>query len=367
MAWQPALVKAYFWYSLAIGVTANRLGNRRFFTSKLTRTYALVYNVITLVGFPIVLWASEGKFQAKMNYPVLILVTYRVRFIVAYIIVAYTILSRGFRDLAFLEMDPLLTKLYKEETRRGLSQISGSLRLLFYLKFTTIIWRCCTDSVFLFYAADGYSLANIVRFLFLSNCYNMLNVVSMSYFLSMWRVARGYECVNERLEKLSKSRPSRRGLKELHHLWSLHTDLTQTALRINRIYSPQMLASRVDCFVFGVVQGYWGVFFTFDLDTPKYWLVYGTMSYLMSSLDYYLIDHLCDLVGKYQNARRDAWSESRWTKESSAFVTYANSSKLELWTCGLYQVNRSLWFDMISGVLYYFVMLLQFHLVLQKA
>lgn len=312
---QLALVKVYFLYSLAIGVTANRLVNRRFFTSKFTRAYALAYNVITLVGFPMVLWVSEANFQAKMNYPVLIVVTYRVRFIVAYIIVAYTILSRGFRDLAFLEMGPLLTKLYGEETRMGFHQTSGSLRLLFYLKFITIIWRCLSDSIFLFYSTDDYNLANIVRFIFLSNCCNILNLVSMSYFLSMWHVARGLECVNERLEKLSRARPSRRDLNELQHLWSLHTDLTKTALRINKIYSLQMLASRVDCFVFGVVQGYWGAFFTFDLDTSKFWIVYGSIGYSMCSLDYYLIDHMCDLVGKYQHARRDAWSESRWTKE----------------------------------------------------
>ncbi|KAH8327154.1 hypothetical protein KR074_005048 [Drosophila pseudoananassae] len=363
---QSAFVKGFFLYSLAIGVTANRMVNRRFFTSKFTRAYVLAYNVITLVGFPILLWMTEGNFQKKMNYPILILVTYRLRFILAYVIIAYTILSRGFRDLALFEMEPVLSKLYGEEKNGGIHPISGSLRLLFYLKFATVIWRCTTDSIFLFYSTDGYTLATIVRFIFLSNSYNMLNVVSMSYFLSMWHIAHGYECVNVRLEKLSQSRPSRSDLKELQNLWSLHAALTKTVLRINRIFSPQMLAARADCFVFGVVQGYWGAFFTFDLDTSMFWIVYGSIGYFMSSLDYYLIDHMCDLVGKYQNARRDDWSESRWTEESSAFVTYANSSKLELWICGLYKVNKSLWFDMISGVLYYFIMLLQFHLVLQK-
>lgn len=47
-------------------------------------------------------------------------------------------------------------------------------------------------------------------------------------------------------------------------------------------------------------------------------------------------------------------------------MTYVRSSKLELWTCGLYKADRSLWLQMIISIFNYFLVLLQFHLVLQK-
>ncbi|EDV37181.1 uncharacterized protein Dana_GF11558 [Drosophila ananassae] len=158
----------------------------------------------------------------------------------------------------------------------------------------------------------------------------------------------------------------RRDLEELKRLWSLHEALTRAALQINRIYSPQILATRLDTFVFAVVEIYWGTFFTFSFETPMYWLVYGGVTYCARLGDLFLIDYMCDLLVRCQSSAKDTWTECDWRKETSAFMTYVRSSKLELWTCGLYKADRSLWLQMIISIFNYFLVLLQFHLVLQK-
>jgi len=171
----------------------------------------------------------------------------------------------------------------------------------------------------------------------------------------------------------------------LQDLWLLHTDLTKTALRINKIYGPQMLASRFDNFIIGVIQAYWGAFFTFRVSTPIFWIVYGSVQYQIRALDYFLNDYLADLVVEYQRSAKHSWSEIHWTKEvpklhtnsfkkayqfitiqTSSYVIYANSLKLELRTCGLFPANRSMWFDMVSGIWYYILVLLQFHFIMEK-
>ncbi|KAH8401180.1 hypothetical protein KR009_003544 [Drosophila setifemur] len=358
-------VKAYFKYALAIGLTSHRFANQRFESTFFTRLYALVINIMTLLVLPIIMWQTETGFRIKEHLPKLILITYHVRYSVAYVIIIYTVLSRGFRDTALREMQPLLRKMFAEEKRFGTKK-NQSLCMLFFIKCFVVIVLCFTDSLFLLHSRDLSDWRVYMRMIFLCNAYNLLNMVPMGYFLALWHISRGYDCVNQRLEEIVPAH-SCKDLKEIHHLWGLHAALTKAALAIHKIYSPQMLAIRFDSFVFGVIQAYWGVFFTFDANTNHYWVIYGSCMYGLRSVDYYLTDHISELIVKYQNAAKHAWSERIWTKETSAVVTYVNSSKLELWTCGLYQANRVLWFDMITNILYYFVMLLQFHLVLRKA
>ncbi|KAH8253043.1 hypothetical protein KR032_003309 [Drosophila birchii] len=360
-----SLVNLYFSYSLFIGITTHRFVKQKFRSSIFSRYYALISNILTLTMLPLIMWQTRIAFEAKGHFPQLILITYNVRYLVTYCVITYTILSRGFRDTAFMEMEPLLLKLLKEEERCGRQGVRRSLSLLLYVKFFTVIWLCLTETIFLFYSIEAFNMLLIVRFVFLSNVNNVLLLVPMGYFLALWHIARGLDCVNRRLDDIiTSSSRSPRDLKELQHLWSLHISLTKTAVNINKIYGPQMLASRLDNFIIGIIQAYWGFFFTFGTSTPVFWLIYGTIGYQMRSLDYYLIDHMCDVIVGYQSAARHAWSEQRWSKEISAFVTYSNSLKLELWTCGMYQPNRSLWFDMITSVWYYILMLLQFHLVM---
>ncbi|XP_017005860.2 putative gustatory receptor 59b [Drosophila takahashii] len=360
------LVKIYFEYSLVIGITSQRLANRKFQSSLFSRVYALVANIITLTMLPIAMWQVRLVFQARMKYPQLILITYNVRYLVSYAVILYTVLSRGFRDTAFKEMQHLLQRLLAEEKRgAGIGCARKSLKVLLCVKFFTVTWLCLTEGIFLFYSLDVTSWKSIAKYIFMTNAWNILQMVPMGYFLAMWHIARGFDYVNKRMEKIIRSRSSRH-LEEMQKLWLLHAGLTKTALRINKIYGPQVLASRFDNFIIGVVQAYWGTFFSFGMSTPIYWLVYGSVQYQIRSLDYYLIDYVADLVVEYQGSAKHAWSEFRWTKEISSFSIYANSSKLQLWTCGLFQVNRSMWFDMISSILYYILVLLQFHFVMEK-
>ncbi|XP_033156559.1 putative gustatory receptor 59b [Drosophila mauritiana] len=362
------MIKLYFRYSLAIGITSQQFSNRKFYSTLFSRTYALIANIVTLIMLPIVMWQIRLVFQQKRSFPQLILITNNVREVVSFLVIVYTVLSRGFRDTAFKEMQPLLLTLFREEKRCGFKGIGGvgrSLRILLFVKFITLSWLCVTDVLFLFYSSDAITLVNLVRFFFMCNTNNILEMVPMGYFLALWHIARGFDCVNRRLDQIVKSK-SPRNHRELQHLWLLHACLTKTALNINKIYAPQMLASRFDHFVIGVIQAYWGAVFTFDLTTPFFWVVYGSVQYQVRSLDYYLIDNMCDVAVEYHDSAKHSWSEVGWTKEISSYVIYSNSSKLQLWSCGLFQANRSMWFAMISSVLYYILVLLQFHLVMGK-
>ncbi|XP_037717628.1 putative gustatory receptor 59b [Drosophila subpulchrella] len=360
------LVKIYFGYSLAIGITSRKLANQRFYSTLFSRTYALVANIITLTVLPFVMWQVRLVFETKMHFPQLILITYNVRYLVSYAVISYTVLSRGFRDIAFNEMQPLLQRLLQKESRCSAIRCGRkSLIVLIYVKFFTIMWLCLTETIFLFYSSEPMNIVNIARFIFLTNASNILNMVPMGYFLAMWHIARGFDNMNQRLDKIITSKSSKH-LKELQELWLLHTDLTKTALRINKIYGPQMLASRFDNFIIGVIQAYWGAFFTFRVSTPIFWIVYGSVQYQIRALDYYLNDYLTDLVVEYQSSAKHSWSEIHWTKETSSYVIYANSLKLQLRTCGLFPANRSMWFDMVSGIWYYILVLLQFHFIMEK-
>ncbi|XP_017053607.1 putative gustatory receptor 59b [Drosophila ficusphila] len=364
------LVNIYFGYSLVIGITSQRMVDRKFKSTFFTRLYALFSNITTLVFLPIVMWYTSLSFEAKHKVPQLIYITFNVKSVVSYVLILYTILSRGFRDTAIREIQPLIEKLFVEEKHcvwAGGKKpcIRQSLRIILYVKYLALAYLCFTEAILLFYSNKEITWLTIANFVFLSNAYNIQEMVPMGFFLALWHIARGFDYVNRRLDEIITSKDSR-NLKEVRRLWLLHAELTKSALRVNKIYGPQMLANRFNNFVFGVIQAYWGAFFTFEKSTSFYWVVYGSVGYLIRSLDFYLVDYMCDLVVRYQGSAKHAWSESRWTKEISSYVTYASSSKLELWTCGLFPVNRSLWFDMITSILYYILMLLQFHIVIGK-
>ncbi|XP_017077379.2 putative gustatory receptor 59b [Drosophila eugracilis] len=359
-----ALVKIYFGYSLVIGITSQKLDKQSFQSTLFTRVYALIANIITLAMLPLAIWHTRLSFLAIGKFPRLILITNDVRHVVSYLVIVYTVLSRGFRDTAFKEMTPLLRRLLQEERRgTGIRRARRSLKIILYVKFFTVWWLCITESFFVFFSWNSFTWMKLVQFIVMSNAMNILEMVPMGYFLGLWHIARGFDYVNKRMDEIKTSK-SIRDLKELQDLWGLHAGLTKTALKINRTYGPQMLASRFDHFIIGVVQAYWGAFFAYNRSTSFLWIAYGFGQYYIRSLDYYLIDYMCDLVVKYQGAAKHSWSESHWTKEISSYVIYVNSSKLQLWTCGLFQANRSLWFEMMSSVLYYILVVLQFHLVM---
>ncbi|SPP73533.1 putative gustatory receptor 59b [Drosophila guanche] len=359
-----SLVQLYFGYALAIGITSNRFVDSTFGQTCFSKWYALAVNIATLVLTPPLLLESRNGFKANETYPHLLLITFQVRYLVAYGVIAYTVLSRGFRDRALKEMQPLLTKLLREEKRNGKQRVRRSLQVTIYLKFSTAAFVCLTIFVFSFHSGVERNWRTVAGIIFLSNALNILQIVPMGYFLALWHIARGFDYVNQRLDDILAATPT--DMQELRRIWALHAALTRTAIRINKIYGPQMMAIRFDNFIFGVINAYWGTFFSLHSGTNILWVVFGALAYCFRCLDSYLIDYVSDLAMHYQSSPKHAWSEGYWSQDINSYVTYLGSSKLQLWTCGLYKENRSLWFDTTSSILYYYIMLLQFHLVLRN-
>ncbi|KRF97811.1 uncharacterized protein Dwil_GK19338 [Drosophila willistoni] len=50
----------------------------------------------------------------------------------------------------------------------------------------------------------------------------------------------------------------------------------------------------------------------------------------------------------------------------SSFVIYANSSKLTIRICGLFQVDRMQWYSLMCAIMSYAIVLVQFHLYLNR-
>ncbi|XP_041449112.1 putative gustatory receptor 59b [Drosophila obscura] len=359
------------WFAMLIGLTSYRLVDNRFIQTRIARTYAMIVNVFTVTMLPLPLSRLAYSVSLCFWLPRFMWITPYVLYAVNYAVILE---DQQLEELiptrapltpgALKEVQPLLTKLLREEKRNGKQRLKRSLLLPFYLKFFTAAFMCLTICVFQFHSGAELTWKTTAQIIFLSNVLNILEVVPMGYFLALWHIARGFDFVNQRLDDIMASTPI--DLKELRNLWSLHAAMTRTVLRINKIYGVQMLAFRFDNFIFGVINAYWGTFFSFHADTNVLWVVFGAVSYWIRCVDSYLIDHVSDLAMHYQSSPKHAWTEKYWSKEINSYVTYVSSCKLQLRTCGLYQENRSLWFETISSILYYYIMLLQFHLVIRN-
>ncbi|KAH8327161.1 hypothetical protein KR074_005049 [Drosophila pseudoananassae] len=377
-----AFLKFYVYYSIAIGVTSQRLVKKKIKSSSFTRIYAWVVNILMLVLLPIFLWQSYDFLRAKSTLPWLILTTFDVRRLVTLFIIFYSILSRVPRDKALKKILPVLARLVHNKRLAEKRYVTPTLMVLFYAKCFTLSVIFFADFFVVFHELGTKDWSSFLKFLILINSHNIIFIMPMAYFLILWRIAGGFIYVDHQMDELIKA--PRRDLEEVKRLWSLHADLSKASLRVNRIYCLQILAIRLDTFVFAVVEMYWGTFFTFSLNTPILWLVYGGVIYCTRLGDFFLIDYMCDLLARYQRLTKDPWTECDYRKEvrtivgsfkifissrfpqTSAFITYVSSFKLELWTCGFYKADRKLWFQMIINIFNHFLVLLQFHLVLRK-
>lgn len=308
-----AILKACVYYSIAIGVTSYRLVGTTLKSSLFTRIYAWAVNILMLILLPIFLCQAYFSVRSKSFLPWLILTTFKVRLLVSLFIICYSILSRVSRDKAFKKMQPIFSRLMRNETlceRRML--------VLFYLKCFTVSYIFTAHFVFVFFEIETMDWSSFFKFLIISNAHNIIFHMPMGYFLMLWHIAGGFIYVTHHMNELIQS--PRRDLEELKRLWSLHEALTRAALQINRIYSPQILATRLDTFVFAVVEIYWGTFFTFSFETPMYWLVYGGVTYCARLGDLFLIDYMCDLLVRCQSSAKDTWTECDWRKEVRSLI-----------------------------------------------
>lgn len=309
-----AILKAFVYYSIAIGVTSHRMADTTLESSPFTRIYAWAVNILMLVLLPIFLGQSFACMWAKSTLPWLVLATFCVRRLVTLFIIFYSILSRVSRDKALKKMQPMLSRLMRNE---GLCE--RRLSVLFYPKCFTLSLMLITEFFFAFFELDTMDWSSFAKFLIMTSAHNIIFYMPMGYFLVLWHIAGGFIYVNRHMDELIKA--PRSDLEELKRLWSLHAALTRAALRINRIYSPQILAIRLDTFVFAVVEMYWGTFFTFRSETPILWLVYGGVTYC-NRLGLLPQRLYVRLAGQVQSSATNTWTECDWRKEVSSNFTH---------------------------------------------
>ncbi|KAH8298505.1 hypothetical protein KR044_008956 [Drosophila immigrans] len=359
------LLQWYHNYALVLGVTSHRLVAGRVEQSWLTRGYTLFVNVFVLLVLPGMFWLSAQYIQATNWFPNLIPHTSYVLYSVSYAAISYTIVSRGRRDCALMELERIVNKIMRQHPHH----VDRYLNKVFYIKLATMMCMCLTGMSMCFMMPHERRWNVLLITFIFQNSMNIPAVATYRYFLALWYITCSYQSINRRFDQLAitfKSRLPKRGMrKELFRLWSMHAVLGRCTLRINKVYGLLMLAARFDFATFSVINGYWGMLFMFAVDVPIYVILFGCFNYWIRCLDFYLLDVMCDLTIQYQNNPYHGVTEGFWFKELNSYLIYARTSKLEISVCGLYTVDRSRWFQMLGSVSTFSLLLLQFHLILK--
>lgn len=378
---QQRFLEFYHNYALAIGVSSHRLVAGKLQQTCLTRSYALVLNVIVLGISPWMIWASIGFLESENGVPNHISCTSYVFYSACFASIVFTILSRGSRDSDSVKLHRIVYRL-----RRKLShETDRVLMYLFYFKFGTMTYLCLSNMAACFFVPKGIPWNLIVVYLCLSNFLNIPIIATYRYFQSLWFISYCYQYINSRIEDISNSvrarEPRKCELREMHRLWSLHTTLRGCIQRMNKDYSLPLMMGRFDFVSFSVINGYWGVLFSLDTTTSFHMILYGSLSYWVHMIDFFLIDTMCDITVRYQNAPHHEVSEGCWYKEvllynlsclklssliylqMNSFLLYTRTAKIKLWICGLYTTDRRCWYKMMGFILNLCILLLQFHLI----
>ncbi|XP_043071330.1 putative gustatory receptor 59b [Drosophila grimshawi] len=334
-------------YALFLGVTSQRWISEGLKQTWLTRSYAMLINVIQLLGLPYALWIT-AQHMIKVNFfPDQIPFASYILFSASYLSIAHTQISRGSRDKALLEMDLIVSRFKRLKSRERIVStelINGSLSYLFYFKLVTMTYMCVcsTMTVVLSPSSNNWNTVCCIFFFNISSTIPLIAIYR--YFLALWDIACCYQYINGKLEHLmncvQNRYPTQVELDELHRLWSLHALLGRSTLKFNRTYGLLMLTARFENLAFSAVNGYWGIVFIFSYKRQFSAILYGFFNYSMLLVDFFLLNFMCDLTTQYQNYAYHSVSEGYWFKELNAYLLYASTSKLNLWVCGLYKLNR---------------------------
>ncbi|XP_030388343.1 putative gustatory receptor 59b, partial [Scaptodrosophila lebanonensis] len=288
---------------------------------------------------------------------------------VNYATILYSLISRRSRDCELERIGEVITQVWLgilKKQRVYCQHMDRYFGYLFYAKFATVFYLCISNWIHAVIMAMEYKWWILPGLLFYMNALNLIITTTFGYYLALWHIARAFYFVNNELTDLSQrtgvNKPTSKDVEHLRHLRALHAVLTRTSLRINQVYSFQMLASRFDYVVTSIINTYLGLLFTFSFDTPAYLIAFGLSIHVARTLDFYLLDLMCDLVLQYQQWPRHELTECRWFRELNDFVIYASSSKINLWVCGLFQANQKLWFKMMCSITAYSIVLMQFHI-----
>ncbi|XP_016972807.1 putative gustatory receptor 59b [Drosophila rhopaloa] len=361
------IVQIYNSYGMVMGMTSYIAVGGKFRQTRITQTYAVVMNAITLILLPMGFWKSAQIMTMAKWLPSYMWITPYVLFSINYIVIAHTLISRCYRDAMLIDLQVVIIQVNREMSRTG-KGINSKLRQLFILKTFTLSYLCLSYLLGIFICQYGLPSSHVWIGFLVNIFLSILILNTYFYFISFWQIARGYDIVSQRLKEISldKSMDPKAQAEEIRGLWALHATLSRTARGINRHYGPQMLASRFDYFMFSIINGYLGTVYSHYDQSDSIDKFFGALLYWIRSFDFFLNDYICDLVTQYQNQPKYFVTEGSMSNEMSSFLIYNSSTRLDLMVCGLYPVNRNKWLQMIASIVVHTIMLLQFHLVMSK-
>ncbi|EDV37184.2 uncharacterized protein Dana_GF11555 [Drosophila ananassae] len=333
-----------------LGITSYRLVNGRFRQSRITRAYAVIFNVLIVVVLPPVFLKVAKDAQVAHCFRKTLFIVPYVLYTVNYVVVVYILISRWYRDSVLVELQDLANKISRKIETADVKTSPDLGRLLCmksftlaYLTLSAMLWIPMAEGIW-------DMLSQLITII----AYCILNATTYLYFLSFWQVARGFDFINQQQERCDS--------EELLDLWALHSTLRRMASKINDIYGLQMLASRIDFIVFTIVFGYAGIIYS-----QSYFSMYKVFSvivYWVRSLDFFLNDYISDLVSLYESQSNSSPNEFPSSKEMSAFLLYKTYSRSQLKVLGLYPANRNIWLRMVGFIICQSILLLQFYMIL---
>ncbi|XP_016946468.1 putative gustatory receptor 59b [Drosophila biarmipes] len=361
------IVHAYNVYAMAIGMTSYMTVGGEFKETRTSQIYTIVMNAIALTLLPVGFWNSAKLMTMAEWLPSFMWIVPYVLYSINYSVIAYTLVSRCFRDAMLLDLQVIIFQVNREMSRRG-KKVSSKLLRIFNLKTLTVSYLCfayllvvCVYQWRLPWPHNLYAQ--------LVNTFLTIQIVSTYFnFVSFWQIARGYDFVNQQMKDVisDESRDSKDQAEELRALWALHASLGRTARRINRHYGPQMLANRFDYFMFSIINGYMGTIYSQYDHSASVEKIYGALIYWVRSADFFLNDYICDVLTEYQAQSKCFVTEGEMSKELSSFLIYNSSMRLDLMVCGLYPANRNKWLQMVGSIIVHSILLFQFQLVMSN-
>lgn len=323
------LLRLYHSYSLILGVTSYFRVSQSYRETWLTRGYVLVVNVLTLSLLPLAFWLSAQYVRATGWFPNLLTYTTYILFTVSYVTIVYTLITRSCRDTALLKVHGIVQRLKRAPDFVVEHSVDGTLDNLYNLKLGSVLIIC------LFGMSTCLMIPNEKRFsvmlcaFFYLNAMNIPLIAVHRYFLALWDIACCYQSLNKELsqllDSLIKDSPSRlqlEQLEQLQHLWMLHSLLGRCTLRLNKIHELLMLAARFENLAFFAINGYWGILFSSNVNSPFYVILYGAMNYYVHIMDYYLLNFMFDQTIRYQSAIQHSLSEVPWSREVHIHILY---------------------------------------------
>lgn len=298
-------------YALALGVSSHRLVAGRLRQTRLTRSYALIVNVIVVVTLPGLLCYSVKFIINSNSYPIHFPFTIYLFYSVCFASIAFTVFSRGSRDADSGVLHRIVYSLRRKYAHK-FTKIDRDLKFRLYLKFGTMTYLCLSNLASSIFIPEGMPWTFYMTNFCIYNAMNMIIVATYRYFLSLWLISGCYQYINRRLDDISNSvrtrAPLTEELRELHRLWSLHSLMRRCIQRLNKVYSLLLLVGRFDFVTFSVICGYWGLIYAFDIKTGLLPVIYG-------SLNFFLVDTMCEVTVQYQNTPHHAVTEGIWYQE----------------------------------------------------